>query len=285
MAERKRLGEMLVEAGVLTKGQVESGLRVQREWGCRLGEALIRTGAINEELLIKVLAKQLNIPAVDLEHINIPPELSTRIARDIQEKYSALPVAVTKQHGIDTLVVAMGDPTNLEAVEAIRFAAGGEVRICIALERKIREILFPPMEAIDFEADPEDTGEMVITRGAIEQEITTAVSPGQAAPQAAPQPAPQAAPQPVPQPPVPQPVPQAAPQPVPQPVPQAIPQAAPQAAPQQVAPQQVAALQQRIGQLLNQDARILLGALSTILIERGVLTVEELERFFQQHQS
>jgi len=68
-----RLGDLLMRAGVVTQEQLDGALEQQASWGGKLGSILVRMRALSEDLLVKALSRQLNIPRADLSQINIPP--------------------------------------------------------------------------------------------------------------------------------------------------------------------------------------------------------------------
>jgi type IV pilus assembly protein PilB len=72
---RKKLGELLLEAGVITEGSLRTALAEQRRWGGTLGRTLIEMRAINEEELVRALSAQLGMQAVDLDAMQVPQQV------------------------------------------------------------------------------------------------------------------------------------------------------------------------------------------------------------------
>lgn len=112
----KRLGEILVEAGVLTEQQIEQALQLQKTSGKRLGTVLIENKFITEMQLIDTLRMQLGIDFVDLNNAKIDPAMVKYIPKNTAKQYRIVPFKVQG----DRLWIAMDDPLNFHAIEAAR---------------------------------------------------------------------------------------------------------------------------------------------------------------------
>lgn len=143
--KRKRLGEILVEEGILSEFQVNTALTDQKKWGGKLGEHLIRLGYLTEEDMVNALRNQLKIPSVNLRKVKIPTEVLTAIPEDILKKHGVLPVGIKDINGKEFLVIAMSDPSNLNSVDELQFATKYKIMPALAgpvtLERAIRYYL------------------------------------------------------------------------------------------------------------------------------------------------
>ena len=113
------LGEMLINAGTITKEQLEQGIALQKGTNERLGTVLINNGIITEKQLIEVLRMQLGIEFIDLTRVSIPTEMAQALPKNIARQYGVVPVKIAK----DELYLAMSDPLNFYAVEEARRAA------------------------------------------------------------------------------------------------------------------------------------------------------------------
>ena len=113
------LGEMLINAGIITKEQLEQGIALQKGTNERLGTVLINNGIITEKQLIEVLRMQLGIEFIDLTRVSIPTEMAQALPKNIARQYGVVPVKIAK----DELYLAMSDPLNFYAVEEARRAA------------------------------------------------------------------------------------------------------------------------------------------------------------------
>ncbi len=112
----KRLGDLLIAAGLLTEEQLEEGLALQKGSGKRLGTVLQDEGFITEMELIEALQMQLGIEYIDLNKITIPTELAQVVPQNIAKQYQVVPVRIIR----DELYLAMSDPLNFYAIEEVR---------------------------------------------------------------------------------------------------------------------------------------------------------------------
>ena len=139
---RLRLGELLVEAGIIDEAELEGALARQKADGRRLGTLLVESGLVNETQLTQILSQQLNAPWVSLYHIDFSRQLLSRVPRDIVEKYCLVPIYVRHVRGQgDTLYVAMDDPSNDEALKACAASSTLPVRAMIAPPSDIRNAI------------------------------------------------------------------------------------------------------------------------------------------------
>jgi type IV pilus assembly protein PilB len=134
---RKRIGELLVEAGVLAAGSLRAALGEQRKWGGPLGRHLVDMGFVTEDALVEALSRQLGLPAVDLDAANISPEVLSLVAVDLAERSAVIPF---RQEG-RFLDVAMSDPTNLGVVDELRIRTQLNVRPYLAGPNAIERAL------------------------------------------------------------------------------------------------------------------------------------------------
>lgn len=133
MESRKKLGEILLEAGIIDKFQLKAALAEQAKWGGRLGNHLVQMGILTEDLLVKGLSTQLKIPNLDLAAIDsIPNHVLKLVPQELAEKFHLMPVAVKTIKNKKTLIVAMGDPTNLDAIDELRFRTGYIIKAAVA---------------------------------------------------------------------------------------------------------------------------------------------------------
>jgi len=139
MAERIRLGELLVDTGLVTRAQLQEALLSQKEDKRRLGELLVAAGVITEAKVTQVLSQQLSVPWVSLSHIDFSRALLDLVSTDTAQKYGVVPIYVRRgKNRTQTLYVAMQDPTEGEALEEIAMFSGLPVRAMIAPPSDIR---------------------------------------------------------------------------------------------------------------------------------------------------
>lgn len=134
----KRIGEILLDLKIIDDHQLRSALGYQRQWGYRLGRCLVELRIVDEVTLTKALSMQLGIPFVRLNGARIPREVLSLVPGRIARETRAVPVAVNKSTGGKmSLMVAMADPNDLEAIDTLRFATGMDVTPVLATESDI----------------------------------------------------------------------------------------------------------------------------------------------------
>jgi hypothetical protein len=138
LPETKKLGTLLIEAGLITAGQLQDTLRHQRVSGERLGSTLVAEGIINEDSLMDFLAKQTGVPRLDVKNLDIAPAVLQRIPRRLAEQMSILPVTFKEPK---SLVLAMADPMDLNAVDSARFASGLNIEPVVAGHTALRQAI------------------------------------------------------------------------------------------------------------------------------------------------
>ncbi len=141
MTEKKKLGEILLQAGAITAQQLKDALEDQQKYGGRLGNILLDRRYISEKTYLSALSQQLKIPAVDFSKSTIPEVVIRLVPMELQEKYLAFPVATRRTARGNILVLAMQDPTNVEIMDEIGFRIGYRIEPVIALESVLREII------------------------------------------------------------------------------------------------------------------------------------------------
>jgi type IV pilus assembly protein PilB len=130
---RLRLGEILVDAGVLQEDRLAEALEIQKKRGLRLGQILLQEGFISEPQLVQALSRRLSIPWVSLEHVDIADELLELVPANLAEEFFLIPVYIqTLDRNNRTLFVAMNDPTDESALRLVAASAGMPVKPMVA---------------------------------------------------------------------------------------------------------------------------------------------------------
>ncbi len=132
-----RLGELLVRENMITQEQLRTAIEEQKRAGGRLGTHLTDMGYIGEEELTQFLSKQYGVPAINLAEFEIDPEVIKLIPRDVAEKHQVIPI----NRAGATLIVAMSDPSNIFAIDDIKFLTGYNVEAVVASEDSIRRAI------------------------------------------------------------------------------------------------------------------------------------------------
>src|SRR5947207_7515172 len=125
-----KLGELLVKAKLITPEHLAEALKEQRASGSKLGESLVKLGFITEDDITETLSAQFGVPSINLSHFEIDPNVLKLVPADVARKYNILPVNKTGA----TLTIAMADPTNVFAMDDIKFMTGYNVEPVVASE-------------------------------------------------------------------------------------------------------------------------------------------------------
>jgi len=125
---KKRLGKILIEAGLITEEQLQQALESQD--GKTLGRTLVDLGFITEADIAATLAKRMNLPFVDVGNYEINPSAATIISEDMARRYTILPIDFEGEK----LVVAMADPANIFAIDDLRIVTGYDIKTVVATE-------------------------------------------------------------------------------------------------------------------------------------------------------
>ncbi len=132
-----RLGELLVRENLISIQQLRKAQEEQQKNGTRIGSALIKTGAIEESKLTDFLSRQYGVPAINLKDFDIDPEIIKLVPKDVAEKHLVIPV----NRAGPSLIVAMSDPSNIYAVDDLKFLTGYNIEPVVASEVSVREAI------------------------------------------------------------------------------------------------------------------------------------------------
>jgi len=142
--QKKRLGEMLLEAGLIDELQLNAALGQQRQWGGKLGSVLIKMGFVDEQNAASVLEKQLGVKCVSLENMEIPQRALQAIKHEIAKKYCIMPLDLDK----NILSIAIADPTDVKTLDDLSFMFGVRIRPVLAFESDIKNAIARCYEGI-----------------------------------------------------------------------------------------------------------------------------------------
>ena len=137
MAMSGRLGSMLVSSGLITDDQLKKALVTQKNEGGRLGTILVKLGFVQEDKLMTFLSKQYGVPYVDLSRFEINPQVIKHIPAEVAQKYRIMPI---NRSGA-TITISMVDPSNIFAIDDIKFMTGYNVEAVVATEGAIVEAI------------------------------------------------------------------------------------------------------------------------------------------------
>ena len=136
MKIKKRLGEMLLEAGLLSEEQLKAALAEQAKSGLKLGQFLIRQGIVSEGLIIDMLSRQLDIEKYHPGDFPVDLQLADTIPFDLAMRHQSVPLRKKGR----LLTVGMTDPMDVEALDAIEVATNLEVEPVICTERVLNQL-------------------------------------------------------------------------------------------------------------------------------------------------
>jgi type IV pilus assembly protein PilB len=131
--ERRLLGQILIDEGLITKQQLDEALQHQAKYGGAIGQILVEKGHIKQEDVLLALGQQAGMEVVDLEHMEIPPEVVQKISPSMANIYRVVPIAFEN----NVLTVAMADPMNMNALDDLRFLLNCEVQGAVAAEKAV----------------------------------------------------------------------------------------------------------------------------------------------------
>ena len=127
MQERPRVGEILIAAGIIDEVQLEAALGEQSRWGRRLGVTLIKLGMVEEGHLIRALAKQLDLPVASLAGKRISKEVIALVPTRVAAEHGVLPLFTKDDGRGGQLYLGMEDPSNLAVLDDLAFRTGMEI--------------------------------------------------------------------------------------------------------------------------------------------------------------
>ncbi len=152
---KERLGELLLKAKLISEEQLQLGLEEQKKFGGRLGFNLIKLGFIKEEDVLWFLSKQYGVPTINLNNFEVDEETIKLIPVDLAKKYNCIPISLM----VGTLTVAMVDPSNVFAIDDIKFLTGFSVETVVTSEssfKKAFEKYFRKKKADSLEINAKD---------------------------------------------------------------------------------------------------------------------------------
>ena len=132
-----RLGEILVKESLVSKDQLQKALDYQKTNGGRLGAALVKLGMVTDDEVTAVLSRQYGVPSINLKYYEVDPQVTKLIPQETAVRYQIVPLSRVGS----TLTIAMTDPTNVFAMDDIKFMTGFNVEPVVASESAIAEAI------------------------------------------------------------------------------------------------------------------------------------------------
>src|ERR1700741_4426137 len=132
-----KLGELLLKENMVTPQQLQEALAHQKMNGGKLGKAFVTLGTVRDEEIRSLLSRQYGVPSINLDHFEVDPTIIKIIPAETARKYQILPLSRSGA----TLTIAMADPTNVFAMDDIKFMTGYNVEPVVASETSLEEAI------------------------------------------------------------------------------------------------------------------------------------------------
>ncbi|MFP6641640.1 MAG: type II secretion system protein GspE, partial [Myxococcota bacterium] len=130
----ERIGELLVKENLLSADQLSKARAEASSKGGRLGAQITQLGFLDEGELTDFVAKQYGVPSIELDEFEIDPQVLELIPYDVSQKHNVMPV----NRAGSTLIVATSDPSNISALDDLKFLTGYNIQAVVASEAAIR---------------------------------------------------------------------------------------------------------------------------------------------------
>jgi len=161
----EKIGELLLKEKIISPEQLRRAIEEQKIMGGRLGSTMVNLGFIKEQELINFLSKQYGVPAVNLREFEIDPKVSRLVPFEICDKYNLIPI----NRAGSTLIVAIADPSNIFAIDDVKFLTGYNVEVVVASEAAIKEAIEREFKRKISKEDTEQEAPPVIEEAPIEE--------------------------------------------------------------------------------------------------------------------
>lgn len=134
---RTKIGEILIEAGLIDKIQLIKALGEQKQWGGRLCSIIVNMGFADEESISAALGKQLNQKCVSFDNIEIPPDILKLVSLETARKYNIIPIELKNK----VLTIAISDPLDLNTLDDLGFRLGLIIKPVLAIDSIINNAI------------------------------------------------------------------------------------------------------------------------------------------------
>src|SRR5579884_2669442 len=134
----QRLGDLLLKAKIITPEQLAQALKAQKEnGGARLGSILVKLGFVTDEEVTTFLSRQYGVPAINLNYFDLDPNVVKLVPQETARRYQVLPLSRVGS----SLTIAMADPTNVFAIDDVKFMTGFNIEPVVASETAISDAI------------------------------------------------------------------------------------------------------------------------------------------------
>jgi type IV pilus assembly protein PilB len=148
---RKRLGEVLVEMGLINPDQLHTALEYAKQWHLKLGKSLVAANFINEHQITKILSSHIGVPMVDLAGVVVTEQLLRSLPKELAIKLQVFPLGMEREGTRNLIKVAMSDPADVNTVKEIEFGTGCKVHPFLAEESQLAKMVRKHYLKLDYE--------------------------------------------------------------------------------------------------------------------------------------
>ena len=134
---RPKIGEILVEAGIIDKIQLIAALGEQKQWGGRLCSTIINMGFADEKSISAALEKQLKRKCISFDDIEIPSDILKLVSLETAKKHNIIPIELKNK----VLTIAISDPLDLNLIDELSFRLGFMIKPVLALDSSIKKAI------------------------------------------------------------------------------------------------------------------------------------------------
>ena len=142
------LGEMLIRERVISLAQLQDATEEVKRSGSSLGSTLAKLGYVEETKLVDFMSRQYGVPSIDLENIEVPGEVIKLIPKEVAARHGLIPIDVQGS----SIIVAMADPSNIYAMDDIKFLTGYNVEAVVSSESAVKAALERYYDAVDYDS-------------------------------------------------------------------------------------------------------------------------------------
>ena len=133
----KKLGELLIERGIINQGHLDKGLAIQKEKGGLIGEILVELGYVKEEDIAQALTAEYGFPYLPLTNYDINPEVIDMIPGRVARQYFLIPIDRIGNN----LTIAMSNPLNVQAIEDVEVISGCNIQTFVSTSSDIKKAI------------------------------------------------------------------------------------------------------------------------------------------------
>jgi hypothetical protein len=139
--EKRKIGEILVEKDVIDRHQLTAALGQQKNFGKKLGETLVDMGFLSDIALALALGEYYRVPAIEVDKFPVEPQARMLVKAEFCEKHDLIPIALRKMKGQTKLVVVTADPSDLQALDELKFIVNLPLAVGVAALSSVRKAI------------------------------------------------------------------------------------------------------------------------------------------------